>query len=88
MKIWHIDGGRYAHITIENPISGYWLDAIGCNTNGNPVYQVQMEIDQATELRPDPTGDDPDWYISDEPIKIINVLDIRETVNPVGTQDR
>jgi len=79
----NIDGGRYAHVTIEKPIGGAWLDAIGCNTKGNPVYQVQMEVDPGTELYPDPTGDDPDWYVSDKPIKIISVLDIRETVNPV-----
>ena len=42
-----------------------------------------MEIDPATELYPDPSDDDPDWYVSDEPIKILNVLDIREALNPI-----
>ena len=79
----NIMGSRHAHVTIKEPISGYDLDVIGCNTRGRPVYQVLMEIDRATELYPDPSGDDPDWYVSDEPIKILNILDIRETVNPI-----
>lgn len=81
---WNIyDKGRYAHVSVGHPVSGHALDMIGCNTRGRPVFQVLIEADDDTVLLPDPSGDDPSWFISEKPIKIVEVLDIHETYNPV-----
>lgn len=86
---WNIhDGGRYAHVTTGSPISGHMLDAIGCNTKGRPVYQVLIKAAADTVLKPDPAEDTEadcfsNWFISEEPIKIEEVIEVRETYNPV-----
>lgn len=85
---WNIvDHKRYAHVTTGEPIDGYDLDAIGCNTKGRPVFQVLIEAPDDTVLRPDPADGDvyDNWFVSEEPIKILKVLEIYETYNPVGT---
>ena len=78
-------GGRYAHVTTGTPIDGYDLDAIGCNTKGRPVYQVLIKAPEDTKLKRDPADGDvyKNWFVSEEPIKIEEVIEIRETYNPV-----
>lgn len=83
---WNIkDGGRYAHVTTGAPVDGYDLDAIGCNTKGRPVYQVLIRAAADTKLERDPAEIDTyeNWFVSEKPIKIEEVIEIRETYNPV-----
>lgn len=72
---------RLAHVsTSKELVSGWYLDAIGCGRN---AYILTLEIDNATVLVDDPSGDYAEWKVSHSEIKIVRVLSIDAVSNPV-----